>query len=180
MPPSARYAFDEAWTVSSDSTLVAVAEKRNIIDSGKKLGHTTVTVTRSGYRPLFTHVEIKHIHGVFIGNQEGFISIEPYSTLTVPLYLQDNHGRLFISPLQHIDVAVYSSNTEVLEVFLSPHKHEIEIKSKNQGVCIISFILPGRNLIDSIVVSIGSALSPGRQVRVLSGGAVQFSSVSSQ
>mgnify|MGYP000265326692 CR=1 FL=1 len=125
MPPSTRYAFEEAWTASSDSTLVTVSEKRNIIDSGKKLGHTTVTVTRSGYRPLFTHVEIRTIHGVFIGNQDGFISIEPYSTLTVPLYLQDNHGRLFISPLQHIDVAVYSSNTEVLEVFLSPQKHQL-------------------------------------------------------
>ena len=54
------------------------------------------------------------------------------------------------------------------------------VASKEQGICVLSVILPGRNLIDSIVVSIGSALSPGRYVKVLKGGSVQFTSVSVQ
>ena len=44
------------------------------------------------------------------------------------------------------------------------------IISKHKGICILSVILPGRNLIDSIVVSVGSALSPGKNVKVLAGG----------
>ena len=44
------------------------------------------------------------------------------------------------------------------------------IVSKHQGICILSVVIPGRNLIDSIVVSIGSALSPGKNVKVLAGG----------
>ena len=56
MPPSTKYSFDEMWNVQTEGSLITVAEKRNIIESNKKIGHTTVSVTRSGYRPLFTHV----------------------------------------------------------------------------------------------------------------------------
>jgi len=43
---------------------------------------------------------------------------------------------------------------------------------------VISVMLPSRNIIDSIVVSIGNALTPGRYVRVLPKGTVHFSSTS--
>lgn len=78
---------------------MTVGEKKNVINSGKKLGYGTVTLARTGHRPLHVHVEIKHISGIFVDNFEGFIGIEPQSTLTVPIYLQDNNGRLFISPI---------------------------------------------------------------------------------
>ena len=47
--------------------------------------------------------------------------------------------------------------------------------SKGTGVCVISLIMPNRNIIDSIVVSIGSALSPGRMVKILAGGKINYS-----
>lgn len=37
-------------------------------------------------------------------------------------------------------------------------------------------MMPGRNILDTLVVSIGSALIPGRFVRVLLGGTIHFSS----
>lgn len=37
-------------------------------------------------------------------------------------------------------------------------------------------MMPGRNILDNLVVSIGSALTPGRFVRVLLGGTIHFSS----
>ena len=63
---------------------------------------------------------------------------------------------------------------------MNSEMNELKIKSKaRQDVCIISVILPGGNLMDSIVISVGSAISPGKIVNVLAGGSVQFSSVSS-
>jgi hypothetical protein len=151
-----------------------------VIDSGKKSGHTTLSLTRNGHRHLHVYVEVKHIMGIFIDNSEGFISIEPHSHLIVPFYLQDSTGRLFITPLEHLETEVYSSNHDILAVALSPEGDSLQIKSGNQGLCIVSVYLPGRNLIDSIVVSVGSAIMPGTHVQVLTHGTVQYSSASVQ
>lgn len=107
---------------------------------------------------------------MFIANSEGFISIEPDSKKSIPIYLQDHSGRLFVSPLENLDVVAVSSNSELLKVDLSPDKNSLELTSKGPGLCVISLLLPSRNIIDSIVVSIGSALNPGRLVKVLAGG----------
>lgn len=44
------------------------------------------------------------------------MSIEPQSTQTVPLYLQDNTGRLFVTPLENLELIAVSSNSDILEV----------------------------------------------------------------
>ena len=45
---------------------------------------------------------------------------------------------------------------------------------------MVTISLPEYKLVDSLVVSVGSVLTPGRYVRVLSEGTVQFSSIYSQ
>lgn len=149
-------------TVSAEGTVVTAAEKRNIIDSGKRSGHTTIALTRVNHRPLHAYVEVKPILGIFLANTEGFLELEPGSTLTVSIYLQDNTGRLFVSPLQHLEMLAYSSNNELLKVELSHHHNSLSLTGKGEGIVILSVVLPGRNLIDSIAVSVGSALSPGK------------------
>jgi hypothetical protein len=45
---------------------------------------------------------------------------------------------------------------------------------------MVTVSLPESKLVDSLVVSVGSALSPGRYVNVLPSGTVQYSSIYSQ
>lgn len=45
---------------------------------------------------------------------------------------------------------------------------------------MVTVSLPENNIIDSLVVSVGSIITPGRYVSVLQEGTVQFSSIYSQ
>jgi hypothetical protein len=56
MPPSTRYYFDSNVSVSAESGMVSLGEMKNMIESGRKLGHSTITLTSSGHRAL--HVEV--------------------------------------------------------------------------------------------------------------------------
>jgi len=118
--------------------------------------------------------------GFYIANTEGFITIEPHSTITVPIYLQDNTGRLFISPLENLDIIAYSLRTGVIDIELTPHKDALIIRSKEQGIGMVTISLPESKLIDSLIVTVGSALSPGKYVSVLPEGTVQYSSIYNQ
>lgn len=69
---------------------------------------------RSEFRPLHVEVEVKDVEGLFISNGDGYIGIDSYSFSTIPIYLQDNTGRLFVAPLQNLNLTVTSSNSDIL------------------------------------------------------------------
>lgn len=54
------------------------------------------------------------------------------------------------------------------------------MKSYNKGVCIIYVKIPSRNIFDSIAVSVGSAISPGRGIKITKNGIIKFKASSIQ
>lgn len=56
-------------------------------------------------------------------------------------------------------------------------KDAVIIRSKEQGIGMLTISLPEYKLVDSLIVSVGSVISPGRQVKVLREGTVQFGSI---
>lgn len=56
MAPLTRYSFEEHITVLSECTLLSIGERRNQIESGRRVGSACITLSRSGHRPITINV----------------------------------------------------------------------------------------------------------------------------
>jgi hypothetical protein len=78
-----------------------------------------VRVSSTGFRDELIAVEVLHIAGILVRNDEGSLELQPGSTLKVPLYLYDNSGRLFSTPMENLPIIALSSNPDVLKASIS-------------------------------------------------------------
>jgi hypothetical protein len=78
-----------------------------------------VKVSSTGFRDELIAVEVLHIAGILVRNDEGSLELQPGSTLKVPLYLYDNSGRLFSTPMENLPIIALSSNPDVLKASIS-------------------------------------------------------------
>lgn len=130
---------------------------------------------RDGYRAELVHVEVAYVAGILIENDDGFIGVQPGSASSVNLYLYDNHGRLFVTPLHNLPIYISSSNPDVLKASISTDQKKVILEGAKVGNSVISIGLSDRNVYDSIVVSVGSQILPSSDVRVLRMGKVKYS-----
>ena len=78
-----------------------------------------VKVSSTGFRDELIAVEVIHIAGILVRNDEGSLELQPGSTLKIPLYLYDNSGRLFSTPMENLPIIARSSNPDVLKASIS-------------------------------------------------------------
>lgn len=92
----------------------------------------------------------------------------------IPIYLYDKNGKLFVTPLKNLEINVYSSNPDILKVTKSNDQSKIKLEGVNIGSSILTVSLPGRNVFDSIAVSVGNLLLPSSSLNILRYGTVKY------
>jgi hypothetical protein len=89
--------------------------------------------------------------------------------------LQDNHGRLFSTPLINVNLYATSSNSDIASINIINHNSQIELVGNQKGSCVINVGIQNRNIYDTVVVTVGSQLLPDYESSVLVDGKIQFS-----
>lgn len=84
-----------------------------------------VKVSSAGFRDELITVEVLHIAGILVRNDEGSLELQPGYTLKVPLYLYDNSGRLFSTAMENLPIIALSSNPDVLKASISSDQKEV-------------------------------------------------------
>ena len=102
-----------------------------------------------------------HIAGILVRNNVGLLEVQPGSTLKAPLYLYDNSGRLFSTPMEYLPIIVVSSNPDVLKVSISADQKEVVLEGLTIGASVMTISIAERHVFDSISVSVGAQILPG-------------------
>jgi hypothetical protein len=134
-----------------------------------------VKLSSAGFRDELIAVEVLHIAGILVKNNEGSLELQPGATLKVPLYLYDNSGRLFATPMENLPIIVLSSNPDVLRASISADQREVVLEGLAIGASVLTISIADRHVFDSISVSVGAQILPGAEVRVLRTGTVRYS-----
>ena len=77
--------------------------------------------------------------------------------------------------MHNLEIYATSSNPDVLRVALHQNQRKITLSGLNAGTSVLTISLAGRNVYDTIAVSVGNLIIPSSEVRVLKHGTVKFS-----
>lgn len=59
MAPNTKRVFNGEIKIKSDEGIVHVGHQANLLESGKKLGHSTIKLSQPGHRSSHIEVEVK-------------------------------------------------------------------------------------------------------------------------